>query len=351
MTPAVRTEETTDLERVVMLAGNEAIARGAWEAGVKLAAAYPGTPSTEILEELAKYEEVYCEWSPSEKVAMEVGIGASMAGARALVCMKHVGLNVAADPFFSAAYVGVEGGLVVVSADDPGMHSSQDEQDNRTFAKFTRTPLLEPSDSSEAREFLIAAFALSEQFDTPVLFRTTTRTSHSKSTVRLGERVTPEPIVKLNRNFAKYTMLPANAIARHPVIEQRVLDLAEYAETCPFNRVEMGDPRVGIITSGATYGYAREAFPEASYLKLGLTYPLPARLIADFRARVEKLYVIEELDPFLEELVRLMGIAVDGGKELNTLLGEIDPGMIARSLSAAVPSSSARTRLPRWSAA
>jgi indolepyruvate ferredoxin oxidoreductase alpha subunit len=327
--------EVEQVEEVEILSGNEAIARGAWEAGIKLASAYPGTPSTEILEELAKYDDVYSEWSPNEKVAMEVGIGASMAGARALVCMKHVGLNVAADPFFSAAYVGVEGGLVVVSADDPGMHSSQDEQDNRNFAKFARVPLLEPSDSAEAKDFLIAAFELSERFDTPVLFRTTTRTSHSKSTVTLGERKAPEPIVKLTRNFPKYTMLPANAVARHPIIEQRVRDLAEYAETCPFNRIEMGDPRVGIITSGAVYGYAREAFPEASYLKLGLTYPLPAKLIAEFRSKVEKLYVLEELDPFLEELIRLMGVQIDGGKELNSLLGEIDPGMIARGLSAA----------------
>ena len=288
MTPVVETVEAVEVEKREILSGNEAIARGAWEAGVRLAAAYPGTPSTEILEELAKYEDVYCEWSPNEKVAMEVGIGASMAGARVMVCMKHVGLNVAADPFFSAAYVGVEGGLVVVSADDPGMHSSQDEQDNRNFAKFTRTPLLEPADSGEAREFLIAAFELSERFDTPVLFRTTTRTSHSKSIVELGERATTEPIVKLKRNYAKYTMMPANAIARHSLIEQRVLDLAEYAETCPFNRIEMGDPRVGIVTSGSAYGYSREAFPEASYLKLGLTYPLPAKLIAEFRAKVER---------------------------------------------------------------
>jgi indolepyruvate ferredoxin oxidoreductase, alpha subunit len=335
MAPVVETEAAVETESTVILSGNEAVARGAWEAGVRLAAAYPGTPSTEILEELAKYEDVYCEWSPNEKVAMEVGIGASMAGARTLVCMKHVGLNVAADPFFSAAYVGVEGGMVVVSADDPGMHSSQDEQDNRNFAKFTRTPLIEPADSGEAREYLITAFELSERFDTPVLFRTTTRTSHSKSIVTLGKRVATEPIVKLDRNYSKYTMMPANALARHPLIEQRVRDLAEYAETCPLNRIEMGDPRVGIITSGTAYGYSREAFPEASYLKLGLTYPLPKRLIAEFRAKVERLYVVEELDPFLEEAIRLMGIEIDGGKELNTLLGEIGPAMIARGLAAA----------------
>jgi indolepyruvate ferredoxin oxidoreductase alpha subunit len=320
---------------VEILSGNEAIARGAWEAGVKLAAAYPGTPSTEILEEMAKYRGVYSEWSPNEKVAMEVGIGASMAGARAIVCMKHVGLNVAADPFFSSSYIGLEAGLVVVSADDPGMHSSQDEQDNRNYAKFARVPLLEPSDSGEAKEFMKAAFALSERFDTPVLFRTTTRTSHSKSLVELGERVETEPVVKLKRDWTKYTMMPQNALARHPLVEERVLDLAAYAEDCPFNRIEMGDPRVGIITSGSAYGYTREALPGASYLKLGLTFPLPKKMIAEFRSRVEKLYVVEESDPFLEEAIRLMGIKIDGGKELNTLLGEISPKSVAESLAGA----------------
>ena len=320
---------------VEILSGNEAIARGAWEAGVKLAAAYPGTPSTEILEAMADYEGVYCEWSPNEKVAMEVGIGASMAGGRALICMKHVGLNVAADPFFSSSYVGLEAGLVVVSADDPGMHSSQDEQDNRNYAKFARVPLLEPSDSGEAKDFVIAAYDISEKFDTPVLFRTTTRTSHSKSLVTLGERTAPKPATELTRNVTKYLMMPANAIQRHLVVEQRVVDLTEYAETCPFNRVEMGDTRVGIITSGAIYGYAREAVPGASFLKLGMTYPLPKRLIADFRAKVEKLYVIEESDPFLEEAIRLQGIQVDGGKELNTLQGELNARLIAASLAKA----------------
>lgn len=320
---------------VEILSGNEAIARGAWEAGVRLAAAYPGTPSTEILEALAEYDDVYCEWSPNEKVAMEVGIGASMAGGRALVCMKHVGLNVAADPFFSSSYVGLEAGIVVVSADDPGMHSSQDEQDNRNYAKFARVPLLEPSDSGEAKEFTIAAFELSERFDTPVLLRTTTRTSHSKSIVSLGDRAATEPVTKLVRNWNKYLMMPQNAIARHVVVEQRVVDMAEYAETCPFNRVEMGDPRVGIVTSGAIYGYCREAVPGASFLKLGMTYPLPKRLIADFRSRVEKLYVVEELDPFLEEAIRLMGVKVDGGKELNTLQGELNARLVAASLAKA----------------
>jgi indolepyruvate ferredoxin oxidoreductase alpha subunit len=327
--------ETAAAQAVGVLSGNEAIARGAWEAGVKLAAAYPGTPSTEILEALAGYEGVYSEWSPNEKVALEVGLGAAMAGGRALVCMKHVGLNVAADPFFAASYVGVDAGLVVVSADDPGIHSSQGEQDNRNYAKFARVPLLEPSDSAEAREFTVAAFDLSERFDTSVMLRTTTRVSHSKSVVTMGERMLPGPSGEVKRQWTKYTMLPVNAIVRHARLEERTLALAEYAETCPFNRVEMGDPRVGIITSGAIYGYAREALPGASYLKLGMTFPLPKKLIADFRSKVEKLYVVEESDPFLEEAIRLMGIKIEGGKELNTLLGELDARLVAQSLSKA----------------
>ncbi len=328
------TSSVESSRRVEILSANEAIARGAWEAGVRVASAYPGTPSTEILEAVAQYPEIYSEWSPNEKVAMEVAIGASMAGARALVCMKHVGLNVAADPFFSASYIGVEGGLVVVSADDPGMHSSQDEQDNRNYAKFAKMPLIEPSDSAEAKDYLVLAYELSERFDTPVLFRTTTRTSHSKSIVELRERPELEPITKLQRNWTKYTMMPANAIVRHPVVEQRLLDLAQYAESSLLNRIEMGDPRTGIVTSGAAYGYAREAFPEASFLKLGMTYPLPAKLIAEFRGKVERLYVVEELDPFLEDLIELMGVKVDGGKNVISILGELDPGIIARALAA-----------------
>ena len=320
---------------IEILSGNEAIARGAWEAGVRLAAAYPGTPSTEILEAMARYRDVYSEWSPNEKVAMEVATGASMAGARALVCMKHVGLNVAADPFFSVANTGVTGGLVIVSADDPGMHSSQDEQDNRNYAKFAKVPLIEPSDSGEAREFVKLAYGLSEQFDTPVLLRTTTRTSHSKSLVELGERVRTEQPTTLERNPTKNLMMPHNAKRRHPLVEQRIRDLAEWAESTSLNRVEMGDARVGIVTSGAAYGYSREAFPEASYLKLGLTYPLPAALLADFRSRVQRLYVVEELDPFLEEQIQLLGITVDGGKDLLPICGEFDPGLIARTLHGA----------------
>ena len=316
-----------------IMSGNDAIARGAWEAGVKLAAAYPGTPSTEILEAVAGYKDIYSEWSPNEKVALEVGLGASMAGARALVCMKHVGVNVAADPLFTASYTGVKGGLVLVTADDPAMHSSQNEQDNRNYAKFAKVPLIEPADSGEAKDFLKIAFEMSERFDTPVLFRTTTRIAHSNSMVEPGNRPEVPPITIFEKNTAKYTMLPSNAIKRHPIVEQRLLDLAEYAETSPLNQVDMGDTRVGIIASGAAYQYAREAFPKASFLKLGLTYPLPAGLIADFRERVERLYVVEELDPFLEELIELMGIEVDGGKDLLPLCGELDPGMIARALA------------------
>ncbi len=318
-----------------ILSGNEAIARGAWEAGVRLAAAYPGTPSTEILETVADYKDIYSEWSPNEKVAMEVGLGASMAGARALVCMKHVGVNVAADPLFTASYTGVKGGLVLVTADDPALHSSQNEQDNRNYAKFVKIPLLEPSDSAEAKDYIKQAFELSEKYDTPVLFRTTTRISHSKSMVDLGDRIPVEPIATFEKNTTKYTMLPSNAAPRHVVVEQRLADLAELGETSPLNRIEMGDSSVGIITSGISYQYSREAFPHASFLKLGMTYPLPKRLIADFRSRVEKLYVVEELDPFLEENIRLMGIKVDGGKGLLSMLGEFDQGVVARALDAA----------------
>ena len=326
------TGKVETIDAVEILSGNEAIARGAWEAGVTLAAAYPGTPSTEVLEALVGYEDVYCEWSPNEKVAMEVGIGASLAGGRALVAMKHVGLNVAADPFFSSSYIGLEAGLVVVSADDPGMHSSQNEQDNRTYAKFARVPLLEPSDSGEAKEFMLAAYELSEQFDTPVLFRTTTRTSHSKSLVTFGERTAREPVAHVRRDWTKYLMMPVNAITRHVAVEQRAVALAEYAETCPFNRWRWAIPGWA-SSSGAIYGYAREAVPGASFLKLGMTYPLPKKLIVDFRSKVDKLYVVEELDPFLEEAIRLMGIEIDGGKELNTLLGELSARMIAASLA------------------
>jgi indolepyruvate ferredoxin oxidoreductase, alpha subunit len=318
-----------------ILSGNEAIARGAWEAGVKLAAAYPGTPSTEILESLAGYDGVYSEWSPNEKVALEVGIGASIAGARALVCMKHVGVNVAADPLMTASYTGVKGGLVLVTADDPALHSSQNEQDNRNYAKFAKVPLLEPADSDEAKAYVAEAFDLSEQFDTPVMFRTTTRISHSKSLVEMGDRRPAEPVTEFEKATTKYTMLPSNACRRHAIVEERLLQLEEYVEKSALNRIEMGDPAVGIIAAGASYQYAREAFPEASFLKLGITYPLPKRMIADFRSRVQRLYVVEELDPFLEELITVMGVKIDGGKNLLSLLGELDQRVVARALSAA----------------
>ncbi len=322
--------------RVEIMSGNDAIARGAWEAGVRFASAYPGTPSTEILEALSRYDDVCCEWAPNETVAVEAATGAAMAGARALACMKHVGLNVAADPFFSASYVGVGGGLVIVSADDPGMHSSQDEQDNRQYARFAKMPLVEPAEAGEAIEYLKASYELSELFDTPVLFRTTTRTSHAQGIVELGDRADDqEPITVLNRDPAKNLMMPHNARLRHAFVEQRLLDVAAWAETSALNGIEKGDPRVGIVASGAALGYAREAFPAASFLKLGLTYPLPRKLIAEFRSQVEKLYVVEELDPFLEESIRLMGIEVDGGKDLLPLCGEFDPGLVARTLSAA----------------
>ncbi|MEI6448616.1 MAG: indolepyruvate ferredoxin oxidoreductase subunit alpha [Actinomycetes bacterium] len=317
-----------------ILSGNEAIARGAWEAGVRFAAAYPGTPSTEILEAMPQYEgDIYSEWSPNEKVAFEVALGASLAGARALVAMKHVGVNVAADPLFTASYTGVKGGFVLVSADDPSLHSSQNEQDNRNYARFAKVPLLEPADSQEAKDFVGLACELSERYDTPVILRTTTRISHSKSIVELGERAALDPLIGVERDIAKYVMVPSNATKKHPLVEQRLRLLAELAEEMPQNRIEPGDRGIGIVAAGVAYMYAREAFPAASFLKLGMAYPLPAGMIRRFRAMVDRLYVVEELDPFLEEQIRLMGVRVDGGKEAVPLIGELDPGIVARALS------------------
>ncbi len=316
-----------------MLSGNEAVARGAWEAGVALASAYPGTPSTEILENFARFPNVYAEWAPNEKVAVDVAIGAAYAGKRAFSSMKHVGLNVAADAFMYVAMTGIEAGLVIVTADDPQMHSSQNEQDNRTFAKFARVPCLEPSDSQEAKDLTIAAFGLSERFDTPVLLRMTTRICHSTSAVELGERVDPPPCAaqsKFPRNPEKYVMVPGNAIKRHPVIEQRMLDIAEMAETFPYNRIEMGDKSLGIITAGVAYQYAKEVFPDASILHLGMTWPLPRKLIEHFASQVERLIVVEELDPFIEEAVKLMGISVEG-KSIFPLIGELDQRVVRES--------------------
>ena len=292
-----------------LLSGNEAIARAAWEAGAVVGAGYPGTPSTEILEAFAPYPDVYAEWSPNEKVALDVAIGAAIAGRRAFATMKHVGLNVAMDSFWSVSMTGIEAGLVIVSADDPSLHSSQNEQDNRFLARWARVPCLDPADSQDAHDFMGAAFDLSERFDTPVLLRPTTRVCHTSSPVEVGElrlrRPVPDSYV---RNLAKYDMAPANARARRPVIEHRVEALAEHAETFSFNRVEMRGTDLGIVTSGVAYAYAREVFPEASILKLGMVYPLPRRLITDFAASVDTLIVLEELDPFVEDQLRLMGI-------------------------------------------
>jgi indolepyruvate ferredoxin oxidoreductase alpha subunit len=317
---------------IKMLSGDEAVARGAWEAGVAVASAYPGTPSTEILEDLAHYPNVYAEWAPNEKVAVDVAIGAAYAGRRAMAAMKHVGLNVALDSFMYASMTGMEAGLVIVSADDPAMHSSQNEQDNRTFAKFARIPCLEPSDSQDAKDMTIAAFGLSERFDTPVLLRLTTRICHSTSAVELGDQVDGAPAESkpFPRDPAKYVMVPGNAIKRHPVIEQRILEVARLAESFPFNRIEPGDRALGIITAGVAYQYAKEVFPTASILRLGLTWPLPKQLLRQFAATVEKLIVIEELDPFIEEAVRLMGIQVEG-KSILPLMGELDPRVVRES--------------------
>lgn len=310
-----------------LMLGNEAFARGAYEAGVKVSAAYPGTPSTEISEALVKYrDEVYSEWSPNEKVAMEVAIGASLVGVRALASMKHVGLNVAADPLFTISYIGVNGGLVAIVADDPGMYSSQNEQDTRMIARAAHLPVLEPSDSQECKDFVKYAYELSEKYDTPVIVRSTTRLSHSQSFVSVDERVVPEdkPYVK---NTAKTVMTPGNAIRRHPIVEAREIQMAKDGADMPINRVEYADKKIGFITSGIPYHYVKEVFPEASVLKLGLVNPLPKSLIEDFAKQVETLYIIEELEPFIEEQVKSWGIACIG-KEILTVQGEYSANML-----------------------
>ncbi len=319
-----------------ILSGNEAIARGAYEAGVKVASAYPGTPSTEILENVLLYKDIDASWAPNEKVALEVGIGASFGGARALVTMKHVGVNVAADPLFTLSYTGVNGGLVLVTADDPEMHSSQNEQDNRNYAKFAKMPMLEPSDSRECKEFTRLAFELSERFDTPVMLRTTTRISHSKSIVELGEPVQGLPEPRLVKNAAKYVMLPGNARRRHPLVEERIEKLSALGATLDINRMEMRDSAIGIITAGVSYQYVREVLPDASTLKLGMVYPLPIALIKEFAARVQKLYVVEELDPFIEEQVRAAGVQAVG-KAILPICGELTPGILRKAFGLPEP--------------
>lgn len=319
-----------------LMLGNKALARGLYEAGCSVVSSYPGTPSTEVTEEAAKYDEIYCEWAPNEKVAMEVAFGASLAGKRSFCGMKHVGLNVAADPLFTCSYTGVNAGLVICVADDPGMHSSQNEQDSRHHAIASKIPMLEPSDSEEAYEFAKKAYELSEEFDTPVIIKMCTRVAHSQSIVDSGERVVP--LVKpYKKNIAKYVMMPGNAIRRHPVVEERTRRLAAYAENCGFNRVEMGDTGLGIITSSTSYPYAKEVFGDrASILKLGMTNPLPERLILDFASKVKKLVIIEELDPIIENHCKQLGLTLTG-KDVLPMEGEFSQRLIAEKLGAEVP--------------
>ena len=315
-----------------LMIGNEAIARGLYEGGLSIVSSYPGTPSTEITEFLAKYDDVYSEWAPNEKVAAEVAFGASLNGVRSCCAMKHVGLNVAADPLFTLSYTGVTGGMVICVADDPGMHSSQNEQDSRHYAIAAKVPMLEPADSGECLSFAKAALELSEQFDTPVFLRTCTRIAHSQSIVTLGERVVPgrKPYQK---NPQKYIMAPANAIRRHPEVEKRTQALTEFAETCPFNRMELlGDRKLGIITSGTSYQYVKEVFGDrVSVLKLGLIHPLPVKLIQKFAASVERVVVVEELDPIIETHCKSIGVAVEG-KSLFPITGEFSQKLIASVL-------------------
>lgn len=319
-----------------LMLGNQAVARGLYEAGCRVASSYPGTPSTEITEQVSLYEEVYAEWAPNEKVAMEVALGASIGGARSFCAMKHVGLNVAADPLFTAAYTGVNAGMVICVADDQGMHSSQNEQDSRHYAVSAKVPMVEPADSQECIDFVKAAYEISEQFDTPVILRTCTRVAHSQSIVETGER-TELPLRLYTKNPKKYVMMPANAVGRHVFVEERMQKLAEFAETSGLNRVEMGDPKIGIVTAGICYQYVKEAFPQASVLKLGMVHPMPVRMIQEFAKQVEMLYVVEELDPVIETHCRVNGIRVDGGKNLFGLLGELSQRKVAQALGKECP--------------
>jgi len=313
------------------LSGNAAIARGAWEAGVRFASAYPGTPSTEILEFCGKYDEIDAQWAVNEKTAMETVIGAAYGGARSICAQKHVGLNVAADPFFSVSYTGINGGLVIITADDPGMHSSQNEQDNRYYAMMAKMPMFEPSSSQEAKDMTAAAFELSEKYDTPVLIRTTTRISHSEGIVELNPR--HESAGKeFARNMEKYCILPHNARKLHAHVEERTKILRNYACDCPWNKIESGSKEIGIITSGISYAHAKEVFPKASYLKLGFSHPLPQDLIQKFAKSVKKLIVIEENDPFIESQVRALGISCIG-KDRIPVCGELNPDIIHDSLA------------------
>ncbi len=316
-------------KKTIML-GNEAIARGAYEAGVKVTSAYPGTPSTEISENIVKYDGVYAEWAPNEKVAAEVAIGASMAGCRSMCMMKMVGLNVAADPLYSGAYIGVNGGMVVVVADDPGIYSSQNEQDTRMVGRAAMIPVIEPSDSEEARVFTKRAYELSEQYDTPIILRTTTRLAHSQGLVNLEDRVEVDD-KPYERNIAKNVMMPANAIKRHVHVEERMNKMAEDASSLDINKVEYNDTSIGIITSGIPYQYVKEVLPNASVLKLGLVHPIAKGLIKEFASKVDRLVIVEELEPVIEEQVKAMGIKCEG-KNLFTIQGEYSANMLREKL-------------------
>ncbi len=314
-----------------LLSGNEALAIGAYHAGVQVATAYPGTPSTEILENMARFKDIYAEWSTNEKVAMEVAMGAAYTGTRSMVSMKHVGLNVASDPFMAASYTGVIGGLVIICADDPQIHSSQNEQDNRHYARLAKIPMLEPTDSQDAYQLIINAFDISEAFDTPVMLRSTTRISHSKSVVNVNRsRSVKNESAAFYFNQQKYIMLPVYAIPRHTAMEERLVKLAEYVETFPLNQVIKGKNKLGIVSSGIAYQYAREVFPDASFLKLTMTWPLPEKMIKKFADSVERLIVVEELDPFLEQNIKSMGIHVTG-KEFIPAVGELNTRIVTES--------------------
>ncbi|MBQ7372601.1 MAG: indolepyruvate ferredoxin oxidoreductase subunit alpha [Blautia sp.] len=312
-----------------LMLGNKAVARGLYEAGVCFISSYPGTPSTEITEEAAKYDEIYCEWAPNEKVAMEAAFGACLAGRRSFCAQKHVGLNVAADPLYTMSYTGVNAGLVIGVADDAGMHSSQNEQDSRHHAIAAKVPMIEPSDSAESLAFAKLAYEISEQFDTPVLIKMCTRVAHSQSVVETGERIVPDK--PYEKNIGKYVMMPGNAKRRHPIVEERTRSLIEYAETSPLNRVEMGGTELGIITASTSYQYVKEVFGDTvSVLKLGMTNPLPEKLIRDFAAKVDRLVVVEELDPIIENHVRSLGLTVSG-KDILPLVDEFSQNLIAKT--------------------
>lgn len=320
-----------------LMLGNKALARGLWEAGVKFVSSYPGTPSTEITEEAVKFDDIYCEWAPNEKVAMESAFGASLAGRRAFCGQKHVGLNVAADPLFTLSYTGINAGLVIVVADDAGMHSSQNEQDSRHYAIAAKVPMLEPSDSAEALNFAKLAYEISEQFDTPVIIKMCTRVAHSQSVVETGERV--EFSTAYEKNIAKYVMMPGNAKKRHPIVEERTRRLVEYAETTPINRVEFTTDELGIITSSTSYQYVKEVFGEsASVLKLGMINPLPVELIKNFAAKVKRLIVVEELDPIIETHVKSLGLEVEGSNLLPRI-DEFSQNLIAEAFGKSIPNS------------